>query len=162
MMNIGRFARMGYDMQHVTMPSDAPEEDEGYFRLNIWGMSQYREAMFLIGMLDTSPEPDTGWPKDPPGIDWDEFYEDRNSYPEYREALEAFLSAKGSGTGIGAWKFTSNDGWIVTPEECVEALDSYAGAMFPDPFDDDAANEYWHKWIKYLTDAIGRDGFRVW
>lgn len=42
--------------------------EQSYFRLNIWGMGHYREAMHRLGMIYDSEPPD--WPE-PPGGDWD-------------------------------------------------------------------------------------------
>lgn len=110
----------------------------GYFRLNIHGMSRYRQAMAAMRMLDTRRAPagcTTEWTPDKP-------------------------------TGIPVDKLCSNDGWLVTPAEIRAALASY-GTLDPrdeahildecqvaDP-------EYWGRWIDYLRRAADRGGFRV-
>lgn len=146
---------MGYDMYHVK-----EVEEDNYFRLNIWGMGQYYDLMFDYGMVDvTGDHPPFPTPGD---IDWDLYDKDEESYPEFRAANEAVLTARGNGKGIASWKFGSNDGWIVSPEECMEALDAYLEAGQPDPFEDRERLDYWHRWIKFLTAAITRDGFQVY
>jgi hypothetical protein len=94
---------MGYDMQAVNDQTDA-----GYFRLNIWGMGQMLKIMDSVELVDwETSAPD--WPDYPAGMS-DEAY----------EALSRPLRARISPNPlkVPAYKFGSNDGWIVTPAEC--------------------------------------------
>jgi hypothetical protein len=81
------------------------EADTNYYRLNIWGMSTMRRIMDDAGLLEWS---DAGeWP------DVDE--EDPDAAAKVRE-----WKSRGAGDDqqVPAYKFGSNDGWIVTPDEC--------------------------------------------
>ena len=171
---------MGYDMHF----RDNTERDEGYFRLNIWGMSRYREYMAERGMVfDAGQHPD--WPDGDEGL-----YElaDRLRYPEYytdkppltedetrrakehEAANDAVLSWHGPETpGIPIHKFGSNDGWIVLPVECQAALGIYMAKLeevgqdaMANLIDNKAGNRgHWAQWLAYLNGAITHDGFEV-
>ena len=140
-----------------------------YFRLNIWGMSRCRQAMYELGMLDTEtsslewPEREAFGVDDKTWADW-EWNEPADDDPEplrrYWEAhREALSHHPEKPTGICDFKFSSNDGWIVTPEELAAALATYdertgGGTAVPD-------FEYWPDWIDYLRRAQTRGGFAV-
>lgn len=125
--------------------------DRDYFRLNIWGMSRYRDTMLITGMGHYSDQPE--WPDfdgygfdsreqmwattealqesgDEDPLTYKHGYEDITLTPEllekgrkFLEAQDACLSAHpGETPGIPLWKFGSNDGWHVTPVECSSAL----------------------------------------
>lgn len=144
------------------LPSD-------YFRLNIWGMGATREAMYGLGMLDAAtlqlqwPEREdfdvddaawNAWDGDEPGQDAPE------GLHRYYQAHEKALAHRPEKpTGICAFKFGSNDGWLVTPDELAAALAAYdeaaaGGASVPE-------SEWWADWIGYLRRAQARGGFRV-
>lgn len=136
---------MGYDM-YIEAPSEALAargDDATYFRLNIFGMSHYRGYMGQLEMLDLeSPSPESGDQQQ----DWD-------------DAVAA--QALDDPTGIPVYKLCSNDGWLVTPAECVAALQRYQEA------DTDAVIEpddksYWAQWIAFINRASNNGGFRVW
>lgn len=63
-------------------------------------------------------------------------------------------------TGIPAYKFGSNDGWLVTPDELTAALAAYdaciADGVEPPSF------TWWGDWIDYLRRAARHGGFRVY
>lgn len=75
------------------------------------------------------------------------------------------------GTTIPVHKFGSNDGWIVTPDECLNALAAWhqrteserddalssAGIDLNDP----AWARLWRRWLDYLELAAHCDGFEV-
>jgi len=124
-----------------------------YFRLNIWGMGIARELMWNFGMAyDSNPDPALDVPTDE-GF-----------------ASDAYLE---SGTkdepGIPIHKFCSNDGWNVTPLECLGAVSQWR--KFCDqqgwPYDYAPLNDenepiaFWPRWIEYLTNAADAGGFRV-
>lgn len=136
------------------------EIDSGqYFRLNIFGMSKYSDAMFGIGMAHAESSNEV-WPQAPDDLDWDVYYENPSSYPEYRTKLEDFLSASADAPGIDLRKFGSNDGWIVTPDECREAVAIWdeIGSL---PFQSAEENAYWMKWIGFLRHCGEHGGFTV-
>jgi hypothetical protein len=140
-----------------------------YFRLNVWGMSRCGEAMYGLGMLDTATE-SLKWPERADfGVDdetwenWD-WQQPAEDAPEplrrFYQTQQAALSHRPEKpTGICDFKFSSNDGWIVTPEELGAALATYdertgGGAAAPD-------FEWWADWIDYLRRARARGGFSV-
>lgn len=147
--------------------------DRSYFRLNIWGMGAACQAMHALGMLDTETQsPD--WPeREAFGVDdatWEAFdwEEPGQDAPEplrrWWQAQEKALSHHPEKpTGICDFKFGSNDGWHVTPEEIAAALTAYERAL------EDAVNangevptyEWWGDWIDYLRRAQMHGGFRV-
>lgn len=106
---------MGYDMSTV--------EGNRFFRLNVFGMGQYKEAMHALGMLHWSTGPGYNeWP-------------DLGGNPteqQWRKHAEACLPVlrdhRGGPPGIPSHKLSSNDGWIVTPEECTAAVQAYERA----------------------------------
>lgn len=167
---------MGYDMYIENSPDDASEDSgASYFRLNIFGMSRYREFMNQLGMVTTDYTLPP-WPEKPDSVDWEDVSVVR--YPEDYEGNqpvkpEAVTFAKTVDKhlawhpdppfGIALHKLGSNDGWLVTPEEIAAALEAYrnhsgdkvkvmVGADQPD---------YWLQWIAYLERARQRGGFRV-
>jgi len=170
------------------------ETERSYFRLNIWGMGQVREAMLLLGMAYES-ESRSEWPDYPSGVagqvcealseDADpaeylaKYYPEVGSFTEadldtaklYRLASEEIRREHPEGGSvIPVHKFGSNDGWIVTPAECLEALSVWY-AHTPGERDDaltEAKIEgadwmtLWERWLRFLELAAHCDGFEVY
>lgn len=125
---------MGFDMYLRNKPLPEPEAPEGtppwereqpnYFRLNVWGMSRWVAAMDRLGMVDMDGDRTLGFPEVPAqyrDLDFEDYP------PQLQEAIDRNLADHGTaGEGIPWWKFSSNDGWIVTPEECRQALAAFA------------------------------------
>lgn len=134
----------------------------GDFRLNIFGMSRYRDAMLELGMAHESRSLATQ-------SDWESLPEDYDSDSEeaYYEALDKITSRHAEGTAptIPLHKFGTNDGWLVTPDEIRASLakwDEWNGAVLTSKETADlVGTEYWGKWIDYLRLAADHDGFRV-
>lgn len=160
---------MGYDMYLIKTPADG---SDGYFRLNIWGMSMARDLMAERGML-CSAEPSGDWPRCPDNAayEWVKYPDDRQGAQPSPEAIGAaevyiaeqkrYLSAhEGECPGIPVHKFGSNDGWIVTPPECIAALAALGLARDKGIAEPDA--KWWPEWIAYLHLAAEHDGFEVW
>ena len=166
----------------------ADEAHTSYFRLNIWGMARYADAMYRLGMVYISRPP--RWPA------WPEFDDDQRDQQftaaydhlehdevlpddvpaDILEAVRAYVEQTtqirrehpGDGTTIPAHKVDSNDGWVVTPEEIRAALavhdahpqrDAVLAAIIGT---DKNAIDDWHRWIAYLRRAVDCDGFRVY
>jgi hypothetical protein len=151
--------------------------DTGYFQLNIWGMSQYRDVMRQLGMVmdDYNLPP---WPHEPDGLTYQDIKAaeapaDGTSLPVKSEAV-AYVKQRDAHLawhpepvfGIALHKFGSNDGWLVTPVEITAALESYrmhhaeeVRVLLGDHKDEPG---YWLKWIAYLNRAQRRSGFRVY
>lgn len=148
--------------------------DASYFRLNVWGMSRYREFMEQLGMVysESALPP---WPDVPDGLSYEDVEAaeapadgsnlpvrpEAMAYVKQRDAYVAWHSEPAF--GIALHKFGSNDGWLVTPEEIAAALESYrthAGDEVKVIVNDSL--DYWLKWIAYLERAQRRGGFHVW
>lgn len=96
---------MGYDMSCMS----GIDCDESYFRANIWGMQTLRTAMKAVNILDFNCD----HPKFPVRP------RDGNDFSSYDKELIKVRSFTSKIKGlIPVQKFCSNDGWIVTPEEC--------------------------------------------
>ncbi|MFD1656964.1 hypothetical protein ACFSL4_01620 [Streptomyces caeni] len=165
---------MGYDMYIENTPEGeaAPDGDTSYFRLNIWGMSRYREIMHQLGMVAVDYQ-QPNFPELPDGIDWEDVSAVR--YPEGQQPVkpEAVTFAKTIDEhlawhpdppfGIALHKFGSNDGWLVTPQEIAAALEAYRTHSGDEVKVIVGAEglDYWLKWIAYLERAQHRGGFRV-
>ncbi|WNT44968.1 hypothetical protein SEA_ABBYDAISY_75 [Arthrobacter phage AbbyDaisy] len=135
-------------------------KDPGYFRLNGHGMWRYLEVMLALGMAHDHASPE---------IDW-------ASLPDYDDGEDAYYEASDKLTGIHpgddptipTFKFSSNDGWYVSPDECrasVSAWDARQTEGLPADLADDLRSitdtSYWGKWINYLRLAADNQGFRV-
>lgn len=143
------------------------------FRLNIWGMSRCCELMDRLGMLTSENAPRFPSPSE---YNLDEWPEDPADYEgEERAAAEAadngrrFLAAVQAVTdyepqpvrGIPAVKFSTNDGWLVTPAQCEAALAAYEAAPAAVRGAVEAEATWWPRWIAFLSYAKDRGGFCV-
>lgn len=134
--------------------------DPGYFRLNNRGMWRYTEAMEEVGMVVDGDES--------PRLDWeslpDPAEEGEDAYLEALDQLTGHAAALPEGA-IAGWKFGSNDGWWVTPEECAGALDTWQKVPRSLELSEEAekivSSEYWKEWISFLERAAVNGGFRV-
>ena len=94
---------MGYDMYKV-----APHRGEDYYRLNIFGMGEARQALFELGIVLNV---------------------------EMLEFTEEMVTLDPQLPGIPVYKLGSNDGWLVTPRE-IEAGIAAADALHPEGWRD--------------------------
>jgi hypothetical protein len=169
--------------------------ERSYFRLNIWGMGRVRSAMLDLGMAYESAS-EAEWPDYPDGIAGhltealgDDEFEDPAAYlakwyPEDGTPTDADLTTAkayvarrdeilrdhpAGGTTIPLHKFGSNDGWLVTPAECLEALAAW-GARTGGERDDaliaagiESADwaDIWKRWLEFIELAVYCDGFEV-
>ena len=110
---------MGYDLYREG--ADNTRDGDGYYRLNIWGMSEATEALADIGIVRWADSPPVPMAADY-GIedaDWDTDEDDTLSVDQvaYRTAIELWRDGTQEAPGIPSYKFGSNDGWLVTPLE---------------------------------------------
>lgn len=149
--------------------------EKSYFRLNITGMGRCCGFMDEVGMITGEdapgfPTPDEygldEWPDDPADYEGDE-----------RKAAEAKLTPSSRKflndcqattdyepqpvNGIPVGKFSSNDGWLVTPAQCRAAVDKWKTAPLTAQRDIEAQADWWPSWIAFLDHAAERGGFRV-
>lgn len=123
-----------------------------YFRLNVWGMARYRDVMEAVGMGFWAEHPawpdaeefgfttrEHGWAaqevmREGNGdLAYDHGYEgvtvtedDLEKAKRWQAAVDNVRSAHPAEIpGIPLVKFTSNDGWVVTPAECRSALELF-------------------------------------
>lgn len=155
---------MGYDMYMV----ESKNEDSSYFRANIWGMGILRSAMKEAQVLDLEYE-DPGWPEIKRlANESDETYYDR--VDDAHDPIRGFRSASEKLVPVG--KFCSNDGWVVTPEECeiiANGLDTVKGfthrGYMSDPIIIEAGSEnlvFVKEFADYCRRAAKHGGFKVW
>lgn len=170
--------------------------ERSYFRLNIWGMGRYRDAMLNLGMAYDSDFAMDAWPDFPRQTrrielvaeafleEWDpseylakygDTDEDRQPARDDEVALvractdQAEMARRdhpAGGSTIPLHKLCSNDGWVVTPDECLQSLAVWYAAS--DGERDDALTaagvddrEYWSDWLDFLQLAAHCDGFEV-
>lgn len=141
---------MGFDFHTVGEDEHGKQET---FRLNIWGMGFYMDAMMRLGMV--YPCTRGRWPE-----------ADRED-----PSVQAFLrSHPGDTPGIPSFKFHSNDGWVVTPGECMDAVAAWHRTPEEEReqklkdarIETDNHRAYWAEWIDYLTLSASRGGMEVW
>lgn len=154
---------MGYDMyavEQVDSPSTPRFASPNYFHLNIWGMGTARQIMLDLDMLNAEVEHGV-WPDAPSDEEWveREKVEPGSEWAKFHEENDAVLSAHPNRDDprTPAFKFCSNDGWIVTPVECKAmvgmARDGRAeGKDLP---------EWWDEWIGWLDHCSTHGGFYV-
>lgn len=155
-----------------------------YFRLNIWGMGRYRDTMEAVGMGYWADHP--AWPDaqdfgfdnreewwaasealenggDSP-LTYDHGYENVTLTQDMldrakkgQEAMEYVKSAHpGETPGIPLVKFTSNDGWHVTPPECLSALQKFGEFLVPG-YASEAAPYTWEQALQAYRTADERE-----
>lgn len=136
----------------------------GDFRLNIWGMGKWREVAFEHGYLNTSAVEPKGW-DDLRSYDWfmEQLPEDaddkavtlaeRKYEIEKRKLTDIQPSPL---SGIPAYKLGSNDGWLVTVDECKWVSDRHR-------LDNNVSfgEDYLDRFMVYIHDAQYYGGFRV-
>ena len=147
----GRETRiMGYDMHWQEPPAD-DLSDDGYFRLNIWGMPTCREVMASTGMgewVELPPEPqckDFGLTLSEAGFVGTD--EAMAAYYQAWDELGEVVRRDFGAIGIPLHKLSSNDGWLVTPAEIAAALEQ-APEQASD--EDGEALAWWPEWIEFL------------
>jgi hypothetical protein len=144
------------------------ETNVGYFRLNIWGMGIARQIMQERGMIHYEGDhPD--WPlvEDFGFSSENEYYEaseddDRKmSYDAANRQVKVFSPEV---PGIPAWKFGSNDGWVVTPIDIGGAMVRLreSGLSEVMPTYDGHTVDWWPDWIEWMNLAAAHGGFEVW
>ena len=176
-------------------------ESQVYYRLNIWGMGRCRGFMWERGMVHEEGNEPRTWPvPEAYGLEhWpdDEQYDDEGNpigpWPEdspearFNRDKDAVLAYSPGVPGIPLWKLGSNDGWLVTEEDCRGALQKLREwakdvlvALDLDPTDDDAVEqvmlakptdrgddgktyeiEWWPSWVEFLRNASVNGGFRT-
>lgn len=153
---------MTYDMSIRTRPGEYMSDDAGYFGLNNNGMMKYERLMHYFGMMHDSKSPVEEWPS------WDNSLPEDEADKKYTLEMEKTTEPHGNEPfpTIPSHKFSSNDQWIVTKEECQEALKRYEdhNASHVDMwvrYVGCSPVEYWQKWIDFLRLAAKHEGFRV-
>lgn len=189
---------MGYDLHMVRTPDAVDPElansydRPGYYRFNVWGMGVTVGALEWADAIhhgDAPPIPEL----EVPGLDEERIHaaiefiqaeqdddgDDADEPPTeaelaaaraYLRAHEEAVSASSLQEGrVGAFKFQSNDGWLVTPEECREiarklraSADVIASDYFPDAGVARADGERWVLgFARYNEIAAEHGGYRV-
>lgn len=155
--------------------------EKSSFRLTGSAMQVCCELMKQRGMLDEDLRPGA-WP-DAAAFDVsDEMREELDEVEDeeleellqgtpklraYHQAVERYFAAgRSPPTGIPAHELSSNDGWLVTPDECRAALGAHAAFVSANG---DVASihlgqevTWWPRWLAFLEGAASHGGFRVW
>ena len=163
--------------------------ERSYFRVNIFGMRYFRDAMLLSGMAYESNADEAGpWLAYPDNDEVEKAYE-ALQWPQYesepierfsQEARDAAALYKRErdeklsfhpvgGSTIPLHKFGSNDGWIVTPAEIQGALAAWRSLSSGER--DDALigaemigadwDRRWKQWLQFLELATHCNGLEV-
>lgn len=153
-----------------------------YFRANIWGMGSLREAMEQAGMLFWPESRRPTWPEaEQFGLlneEWWAYDEEPSDLdPEKQAAAKRFAEARDNvqswhgsdDEGIPGHKFCTNDGWIVTPDECRQATAAWRSFSERAGGEDKAVEklgvtdfaDYWKRWVLWIERAADHDGFEV-
>jgi hypothetical protein len=144
-----------------------------YFRLNIWGMSRCCGYMEERGMIYGSSYRDGPQFQEVKYPDRDDFEDDAAydaAHEEYERKYEELNDPvvrhhPEGGNTIPSHKFSDNSGWLVTEEECRQAV--VVNALFDPPtYEDEDTKEvkpvpWWPGWINFLERAATRGGFKV-
>jgi hypothetical protein len=150
--------------------------DRSYFRLNIWGMSRCCDVMAALGMLTSEDAPKfprleefglTDWPENPDDYEGEERAKAEAELTDggrrFLAAVEAVLAFEPVPVqGIPSGKFSTNDGWLVTPAQCGAAVAAWQAQPDDVRARVEGEAEWWARWIAYLEYAQGRGGFRVY
>lgn len=107
---------MGYDM--YMRDTGFEGGDDAYFRANIWGMGSLRRVMTAAGVLDWDGARGE-FPEPPEELQARMEEGDEEAERAWDDKLLPFLGQRsGDPKKVPGFKFCSNDGWWVTPEEC--------------------------------------------
>lgn len=110
-----------FDMKIRTGP-----QDQGYFKLNVWGMQMMRQIMDDAGVLDWETDViESDFPTEIPA-------EPRERERVLKEIDDLLSIQSPDPTKVPATKFCTNDQWIVTENECriiSEAIDRYIESL---------------------------------
>jgi len=158
---------MGYDMyaRGEMKPRDDGKQDNdepGYFRLNIFGMSQAREELWPIGIVRGANAPEVPMAADF-GVEDSFDFEDSGveltpAQQRYTEALTRWRAGNtGDAPGIPIYKLGSNDGWVVNHVEVTSGV-GFADANFPGWRD--ALTDYVREFVEWAERCV--EGFEVW
>jgi len=142
---------MGYDMYTL--------KGEDYFRANIWGMQILRAVMEDAGILDWEAS-HAEWPKHdcPKGATdkevtaYDKMYE--------KKCLPLRRSRSSQPDMVPGFKFSSNDGWIVVPEEC-DIIQRKMSEFLEEGYNGENL-EFIQEFVVYCKGAVSKGGFKVW
>lgn len=144
------------------------DADVAYFRLNIWGMGVARKELTEVGFFVDGRQPPA--PAMPDGMTWDDCSCSHDDEPfsatcplrGLHEALvEWTMASLGLDVpGIPAWKFSSNDGWIVTPTEIRTAV-AHLDETRPS-WRSEIDSEYVQRFVDWIIGAADHGGFTVY
>lgn len=155
---------MTYDMRIRVDSGEYMSGQKGYFSLNNSGMSKYLQIMWRLWMLHNSNSPvgEGEWPT------WNETLPEEEAEKDWLLRLEKVTIRHGDTEEptIPMHKFSSNDHWIVSPDEIKASLKNYEKEDKKDVeylIDRYGLNprEGWYKWIDFLKLAAEHEGFMV-
>ncbi len=132
---------MGMDLNTVETPKDVPASyakahpEPGYYRFNVQGMASMVSLMSAAGVLSDEPSPKFPERPAPKDRKHQELYDEvMGGNKEARaklkadelKVIDAYVAAvrklqktrSTSADKVPAYKFQTNDGWFVSPDEC--------------------------------------------
>ncbi len=130
---------MGYDLYARTPRVACPTRlgfgapDAWYFRFVVSEMDDLVVLLSEADVLDLDAEPSD--PPEPPPRAWEHF--DHEGQPlsdearQFVEAEEAARASAGLPGRVPLFKFRSNDGWIVMPDECRSIASALEARLIP-------------------------------
>jgi hypothetical protein len=140
---------------------DLQDKEGAYFRASIFGMGLLRDELEAQGLGHWAEPP--GFPNYP----GDHHFDGSTDVPvtdegkAYVEALQGVLGFVAEGEqGVALGKFCSNDGWIVTPEECRYVAENADLGLQGDL--GGSNRRYWAEFIRFFRKCGKGKGFEVW
>lgn len=162
---------MGYDLVSLTMHPSSSENL--YYCFSNISMANVLHVLNELGVIDNSfPQP--AWPEFPGESHFDDKGEPLTDAARvYLTQREEVLRAHRRNGRVPFYKFCSNDGWLVTPEECLaiadavkqagrEKLEAIAQAIYPDPEDRKRFVERLVGFGQFCEDCARLGGFHVY
>lgn len=152
-------------MYVVDEKGERVDGEDTYLRRNIFGMGTQLDMLAKYDMVyDSVGYPKVDWP-DYPGHE--HFNGDGDPVTEagrvYDMAIAAHLKATyDERPGLPAHKFSTNDGWWVTPAECLSAIQLWVKAGRPVVDDFGRGDGPYNDVIPFLQKGAENGGFRVW
>jgi hypothetical protein len=149
-------------------------DERHYFRLNMGGMGVTREIMDKLGMVFWEGEIGNFPRVEDYDITWDdvEVLEEGGDAlaPDVRERVDKYVAAKDDHLayhgpeipGIPGWKLCSNDGWVVTPAECLAVAKIWSEVTDEAKVAVRANISWFDEWMQWVHDAATHGGFKVY
>ena len=142
-------------------------KDYSYFRLNIWGMGKYLDAMEMLGLVTEAvdvefphlPESDDHF-----NDDGEPLTDEAREYEEKWAEIKKFKHPTSDLPPVNKWM--DNSGWHVTASQCQALADRWE--KIKDTYDREILEnigieeDYWLEWMDFHARSAHTDGYLVW